>query len=425
MAGKDSEDEKLTQAIAEVEQKDLKVISKAEYEHLMGLLVAKEKAPSATSEHLTSTPGASFTSKKCPSMPPQRFQTPPPFSPISRLQLGGTSNPLNASLVTPSYNVPKLPFFSGSEEPQKGETTYEVWNFEVKCLLKSQQLPEHVLLQSIRNSLKGSARNILVPLGEDASVEDILNKLDGFYGNVCSSETLIQSFYSDYQKDKESIVEYGSRLEQTLSRAIRYGHIDLVAKDAMLRSKFWTGLNNQHLKHSTRHLYDSIKDFQSLLKEVRKVEQEEIAMNRPPVTTSKQKVAQQNVAQSSNEAEDTNSVLLKQMTELMGRMKAMEKKLETQQQALSAANSQASSQLSDFQPQFSTRGRGRGFNRGFNRGYRGTYGRGNQGYFNSGNENQGSFGGRGGFRGGRRGGTSGRGANRGGRGTDGTKPLNY
>ncbi|MCG8078886.1 MAG: hypothetical protein JAY75_21940 [Candidatus Thiodiazotropha taylori] len=63
MAGKDSEDEKLTQAIAEVEQKDLKVISKAEYEHLMGLLVAKEKAPSATSEHLTSTPGASFTSK--------------------------------------------------------------------------------------------------------------------------------------------------------------------------------------------------------------------------------------------------------------------------------------------------------------------------------------------------------------------------
>ena len=29
---------------------------------------------------------------------------------------------------------PKLPIFSGSEEPQKGETSYEVWNFEVKCL---------------------------------------------------------------------------------------------------------------------------------------------------------------------------------------------------------------------------------------------------------------------------------------------------
>ena len=43
------------------------------------------------------------------------------------------------------------------------------------------------------------------------------------------SEIHIQSFYSDYQKDKESIVEYGSRLEQTLSRAIRYGHADLIS----------------------------------------------------------------------------------------------------------------------------------------------------------------------------------------------------
>lgn len=162
------------------------------------------------------------------------------------------------------------------------------------------------MLQSIRNSLKGSARSILVPLGENASVIDILDKLDGFYGNVSSSETLIQSFYSDFQKEKESIVEYGSRLEQILSRAIRYGHIDLAAKDAMLRSKFWTGLRSQQLKHSTRHLYDSIKDFQSLLKEVRKVEQEEMAANRPPSTSSKQKIAQQQSGQASSEANDTN-----------------------------------------------------------------------------------------------------------------------
>ena len=75
---------------------------------------------------------------------------------------------------------------------------------------------------------------MLVPLGENAKVDDILNKLDGFYGNVSSTETLIQSFYSDYQKPNESIVEYGSRLEQTISCAIRYGHIELVAKDGML-----------------------------------------------------------------------------------------------------------------------------------------------------------------------------------------------
>ena len=127
-----------------------------------------------------------------------------------------------------------------------------------------------------------------------------MNKLDGFYGNVCTSETHVQSFYSDFQKDSESIVAYGSRLEQTLSRAIRYGHIELAAKDAMLRSKFWTGLKSQELRNSTRHLYDSVKDFQLLLKEIRKVEQDIENSKRPvpPITSfPNKKIAQQHSGQ--------------------------------------------------------------------------------------------------------------------------------
>ena len=48
----------------------------------------------------------------------------------------------------------------------------------------------------------------------------------------------------------------------------------------MLRSKFWTGLKSQSLKNSTRHLYDTIKDFQSLLREIQKVDQEENSLKR-------------------------------------------------------------------------------------------------------------------------------------------------
>ena len=103
----------------------------------------------------------------------------------------------------PSPYVPELPTFSDFEESQKGETTYEVWSLEVKCLQSSSVLPEPFLLQSIRNSLNGSARSILVPLGQNATVAAILAKYDGFYANVISSETLIQSFYSDYQKEAE------------------------------------------------------------------------------------------------------------------------------------------------------------------------------------------------------------------------------
>ena len=51
---------------------------------------------------------------------------------------------------------------------------------------------------------------MLVPLGENAKLDDILNKLDGFYSNVSSTETLIQPVYSDNQKPNESIVEYSS-----------------------------------------------------------------------------------------------------------------------------------------------------------------------------------------------------------------------
>ena len=41
--------------------------------------------------------------------------------------------------------------FSDAEEPQKSETSYEVLSVKVKCLQKSAYLPEHLLLQAVRN----------------------------------------------------------------------------------------------------------------------------------------------------------------------------------------------------------------------------------------------------------------------------------
>lgn len=258
--------------------KGYKVLTAKEYEDLL----ARASSTSGKGGDATSTPketGEQGGAK--PKAPPQtKFNfTLPGASPIPRLAFLNQTNQQNMSTYVPNPYVPKLPIFSGSEEPQKGETSYEVWNFEVKCLKNTAYLPEHLLLQSIRNSLRGTARNMLVPLGESATVDDILEKLDGFYGNVCTSETLMQSFYSDCQKENETIVSYGSRIERTLSRAVTLGHLDLVAKDGMLRSKFWTGLKSQTLKNSTRHLYDSIKDFKSLLREIRKVDMEDSSSN--------------------------------------------------------------------------------------------------------------------------------------------------
>lgn len=85
---------------------------------------------------------------------------------------------------------------------KKGEVKYEVWNFEVKCLQNSRQYQEHILLLAVRNCLKGLARRMLVSVGDNASLKDIMKKLDGFFGNVASGETLMQSFYNDRQKKR-------------------------------------------------------------------------------------------------------------------------------------------------------------------------------------------------------------------------------
>lgn len=93
----------------------------------------------------------------------------------------------------------------------------------------------------------------------------ILNRLEGFYGKVGSSETLMQEYYNDSQKEDEIIVAYGSRLESTLCKDINQGQINITAKDKMFKSKFWTGLRSKSLQDSNRDVYANIKDFQILL----------------------------------------------------------------------------------------------------------------------------------------------------------------
>ena len=62
---------------------------------------------------------------------------------------------------------PNIPHFYG--ENKSGEVTFDVWKYDVKCLMREGGLPETTIRQSIRNSLRGKARSILVTMGEDAT----------------------------------------------------------------------------------------------------------------------------------------------------------------------------------------------------------------------------------------------------------------
>lgn len=83
-------------------------------------------------------------------------------------------------------NFPRIPQFSGDDPPQKGDVSYKEWLFEVQCLISDPDIKPNRLIQSIRRSLRGTAKTMLIPLGEKASVKQILDKLDILFGEIAN-----------------------------------------------------------------------------------------------------------------------------------------------------------------------------------------------------------------------------------------------
>lgn len=183
----------------------------------------------------------------------------------------------------------------------------------------------------------------------------------------------MQSFYNDSQKEGESIVMYASRLEDTLSKAITLGHIETVARDGMLRSKFWTGLFSQQLKQSSRHLFDSIKNFESLLREIRKI-QEEITAQRSTGATKSSKQAFQHAERA--EASTSSTDLQKELQTITRTMERLEQKIDKNSKSFQQLNSRVFQLENNLQRQQNvysnrdslTRDRFNNLYRGFGRG---------------------------------------------------------
>ncbi|VDI00952.1 Hypothetical predicted protein [Mytilus galloprovincialis] len=143
---------------------------------------------------------------------------------------------------------------------EKSEVSFDVWKFEVKCIIREGNYTDTILLQCIRGSLKGKARGLLLSLPDGATPTQIIEKLDGIYGNVFSSEALLQKFYMETQKQGQSVADYGMRLEDIAQKAVE--------KD----QRVWSGLRDPLLKNASRYKYDTVEKFDQLLKEIRSIE---------------------------------------------------------------------------------------------------------------------------------------------------------
>ncbi len=111
-------------------------------------------------------------------------------------------------------------------------------------------------------------------MSDDPDPENIIQKLEGLFGDVLSGESLIQKFYAESQKPDETVSSWGCRLEQLLTSAVEKGKILDSAKNDMLRSQFWGNLYSEQLKNACRHKYDIIDNFAELCIAVRAIEQE-------------------------------------------------------------------------------------------------------------------------------------------------------
>ena len=110
----------------------------------------------------------------------------------------------------------------------------------------------------------------MIPLSATATVTDILGKLEAMFGDARGM--IMQEFVNAQQRPDESVIAFGCRLETLLQTAIDNGHHTDDSKSDLLRHKFWTSLSSDKLKSQTRHKYDTILDYNQLLREIRQVD---------------------------------------------------------------------------------------------------------------------------------------------------------
>lgn len=261
-----------------------------------------------------------------------------------------TSPTVRVKEVTKETCRPRLSVFTGTTG--KEGTTYDVWRYEVTCLLADGLHSTEAILEAVRRSVKGDPAKILMRLGPRADIHDILHKLDGFYGQVATEGTLLTLFYAAKQKEDEDVTSWSCRLEDLIQRVQERGLIDRRTMAEMLRSKLWTGLSDERLRQATRHRFDSIKDYDELVVAIRSVEQEYRGQSGEKKTQEKK--AKSQVIQKSAETEDKTLQMLKNLGD---RLEKIEKDVQQLKQEGPVARKEEEQETS--RRQFQGRGRGR------------------------------------------------------------------
>ena len=301
------------------------------------------------------------SSTPAPTSPPKPTLRPPAISPLrgTRQQVyttnqpstyqpsnlprplgSGLNQPISSSFLSPfgqpqviahSTMPPRIATFSG-DPTAKGDATYQQWRFEVRGLIRDGIYSEPSIMQSIRRSLRGVAADVLQHLNENATVTQILAKLEMIFGNVMPTEAIYEKFYTARQLPGEDVSHWACRIEDLLAQ-LRAKDLHIAnpsMAESMVRTKFYSGLKSATVKNNLRHRFDRNESYAELLISARRAELEETDGYSQQVT-------------SSDSSADTNKkldALLAHMEKMQTRIDRLEAK---QRQPYSASEQTTSS----------------------------------------------------------------------------------
>ena len=265
----------------------------------------------------------------------------------------------------------KLHPFSGSH--LKEDVSFEQWAYEVRLALKTHT--EGSVREAMIQCLKGATLEGVRNLGDEASVEQILEYLTGTFQGAAPFDTLLKNFFQLQQEDSESIAQYSIRLESKLAN-LKWQYPQGLSNETELqykRDRLFYGLH-KNIRDSIRSSYKDPKiTYAELLRAAREIE-EELGENSPQNSKpdKKAKVASTTVSSSAaTELSKLAEVTLKCSQEQEKACKLMNELISLLKNNLGPqSNSNTQGNGSGY------RGRGRGGFRG-GRGGRGN-GRGNQ-----------------------------------------------
>ena len=222
------------------------------------------------------------------------------------------------------YNFSRFNNFSGEDPKPKKEASFEEWKYEVNCARGDPQNTESSIAQAIRKSLSGQAKRVILPLGISSTVEEMMVKLEGVFGNVATGMSVLEEFYSTTQKQGESVNTWSLRLEELIQRAIDKGQTRPEEKNSLLKEKFWRCLRSERLKNATQIYYHTLDTFEDLRTKVR-VEETAMEVKRgiqhQPVNTLQYSQGFQR-----EETEDTGNTVSDRLTNVEQELKQLKKR---------------------------------------------------------------------------------------------------